>query len=147
MSCKKHVNRLPNGQYLPGTSGNRNGRPKGIKNTSTELKEAFEVSAKQIAQTVINAAMDGDIQAAKIVIERLQPAIRSRAEHVEFELPENTSLSSKADAILLACSQGKLAPDVTALLITALGNQGRLIEMTEIENRIELLEGTGNENK
>lgn len=138
--CKNQANRRPDGRFKKGVSGNPAGRPKGSRNSASLLRESFELSGKAIAQTVIDAAMAGDMTAAKLVVERLQPPIRARAETVEFELPENASLAEKADALLTACAAGQIAPDVTASLIGALGNQARLIEMAELEQRLEQLE-------
>jgi len=138
--CKKQANRRPDGRFKKGVSGNPAGRPKGTRNSATLLREALQMNAEAIAERVVAAAMDGDMTAARLVIERLQPAIRARAETVEFELPEDGSLAEKADALLNACANGQIAPDVAASLIAALGNQARLIEMAELEQRLEALE-------
>jgi hypothetical protein len=137
---KQQTSRRPDGRFKKGQSGNPAGRPKGSRNGSTVLREAFELNGKAIAQVVIDQAMMGDMTAARLVVERLQPPIRARAETVEFELPENASLAEKADSLLTACAAGQIAPDVAAALIGALGNQARLIELADLEQRLEQLE-------
>src|SRR5688572_5346558 len=68
--------------FSPGNSG----RPKGAKNKRTILVEnIFAEDLEAIARAINAAAKDGDMQAARIIIDRLAPARRGRP--VRFQAP------------------------------------------------------------
>lgn len=68
-------------QFQPGKSGNPRGRPKGSKNKATLLKEAMQHKADlmltrdvpKVLKTVLQAAIAGDMQAAKMILDRAVP--------------------------------------------------------------------------
>jgi len=73
---------MPNkGQFPPGQSGNKLGRPKGSKNKSTVLREAMQSRADRllsahvpkVLRVVIEAAIRGDMSAAKMILDRAVP--------------------------------------------------------------------------
>ena len=69
------------GQFPVGKSGNPRGRPKGSKNKATILREAMQNKADKmlsaqvpkVLKVVIEAAIAGDMQAAKMVLDRAVP--------------------------------------------------------------------------
>lgn len=69
------------GQFPAGKSGNPRGRPKGSKNKATILREAMQNKADKmlsaqvpkVLKVVIEAAIAGDMQAAKMVLDRAVP--------------------------------------------------------------------------
>lgn len=75
----KEVIRSDQGQFLPGKSGNPKGRPKGTKNRITELKQEMELVLreginpdvlKKILASMANEAISGNVQAAKLILDR-----------------------------------------------------------------------------
>jgi len=67
------------GQFLPGQSGNKAGRPKGKKNEITELKQDLEIAIrKSVPATRIQAivlkmcelAEEGSVGAAKLILDK-----------------------------------------------------------------------------
>lgn len=68
-------------QFQKGQSGNPRGRPKGSKNKSTLLREAMQQKADrmlsrevpEVLKTVIRAAKQGDMSAAKMILDRAVP--------------------------------------------------------------------------
>jgi hypothetical protein len=68
-------------QFKKGMSGNPKGRPKGSKNKSTILREAMETKTDRmlsrevpkVLKVVIDAAIKGDMAAAKMILDRAVP--------------------------------------------------------------------------
>ena len=132
-------------QFKQGQSGNPNGRPKGITDKRVILRETFESEGKEVALKVIEAALNGDMQAAKIVLDRLAPAIKPRAELVKFDLDITATITEQAKATLSAIADGVIDPYTGQSIINAISGIGKLIELDEMTRRIEVLEERQNE--
>jgi hypothetical protein len=91
-----------------------------------------------ILQSVITQAKAGDIQAAKLILDRVCPAIKPQA--LPVNLPIVESLTGQGSEIIRATMTGKIPPDIGSQLITALANQAKVIEIDELTKRIEALE-------
>ena len=73
--------------FGPGKSGNPQGRPKGSRNKTTMAVEALlDGEAKAIARKVVEKALEGDMAALRLCLERLLPPRRDRP--VTFDLPK-----------------------------------------------------------
>ena len=92
----KEVVRSPSGQFVKGVSGNPKGRPKGIRNRITELNEDMELAireganpevVKSIIASMAAEAMNGNVQAAKLILDKFVPNVRS-SENSESVTPE-----------------------------------------------------------
>ena len=64
-------------QFKKGISGNPAGRPAG-KTPGAKLRKAIESKATDILQSVINAAIDGDMVACKMLLDRITPTLKPR---------------------------------------------------------------------
>lgn len=135
--------RIPPAAWKPGESGNPRGKPKGAINKTTRLAlELFEHGIKNIAEVVIKQAQDGDLTAARLVLDKLVPNARERA----VELPGLPSTESPAGvaeaqaAILQAVASGDLTPGEAATLSGIVENRRKAIETQELELRIQVLE-------
>ena len=62
-------------KFLPGQSGNPNGRPKGT-GTVAKLRESIQEEMPEIIDAVVLAAKAGDIGAAKILIDKVIPTLK-----------------------------------------------------------------------
>lgn len=135
--------RIPPAAWKPGESGNPRGKPKGAINKTTRLAlELFEGGIKNIAEVVIKQAQDGDLTAARLVLDKLVPNARERA----VELPGLPSTESPAGvaeaqaAILQAVASGDLTPGEAATLSGIVENRRKAIETLELEQRIKAIE-------
>jgi len=90
---------------------------------------------------VIEAALRGDMQAAKIVLERICPPLKPTAALVTIELPENPGIADTARAIIRHAATGQIAPDVAGQLVQAVAALARVMEIDELERRLKALEG------
>lgn len=66
--------------WQPGQSGNPKGRPIGSRNKKNIIAEEFAKDGSAVARVVMDAALAGDMQAANMVLQRLSPPLRARAE-------------------------------------------------------------------
>lgn len=129
--------RGPRGRFTPGTSGNPQGRPK---SETTALRQSLAEGAADVVTAILEAAKAGDMQAAKIVLDRLLPPLKATAQSVQLALPETASPLDIARAILAATASGTLAPDIAAQLVAAVGTFCRIEEIEELRDRIAALE-------
>ncbi|HAT1802600.1 TPA: hypothetical protein I8Z04_001258 [Legionella pneumophila] len=60
-------------KFKPGESGNPLGRPKGSRNTQTQLIKLLEPHAEQLINKMVEQALEGDSNALRLCIERLLP--------------------------------------------------------------------------
>src|SRR5258708_39007935 len=75
------------GRFLPGRSGNPAGKKPGTRNRATLLREALnEGEDRAAARLVIDKALEGNLVAARFIVDRLMP--RPRGREIEIELPD-----------------------------------------------------------
>ena len=129
------------GQFLPGNTIGKKGRPKDPKSYGI-LKDLLISKSPAIVQKVIDLALDGDTTALKICVERLVPTLRPIDAAISLSgLAGTESLTEKGDVIFDAMAAGKITPSQTAMLLGALGNMAKIEETTDLIRRIKILEG------
>lgn len=133
------IERDKRGRFTKGQSGN----PSGLTRKERQLLTMMGDDADSVAQIVIDAAKGGDMQACRLVLERVLPVRKARYEAVEFEI-DDTTLAGSAKSILAAVAGGDLPPDVGAMLLQSVAQTAKIIEIDELERRIAALE-KGNE--
>jgi hypothetical protein len=128
--------------FIAGQSGNPAGRKPGTQNRRTVLIQAMlENEGEAVARRVVEAALDGDMTAARLVLERVAPIRRERA--VAFKLPP---LRSAADmgavmaSILGAAAGGEILLGEAVALAHLVEVHMRALEASEFERRLRLLE-------
>ena len=140
MTAKRQA---PRSAFKPGTSGNPRGKPAGTRSKSTQLLlSLMEGDASAITKAVIDAAIGGDLMAAKIILDRLIPPAKERP--INVDLPGTTDaagVSAAQSAILQAAACGELLPGEAATLSAIVESKRRAIETQELSDRIALLEG------
>lgn len=129
------------GQWQPGTSGNPAGRTPGTGKVA-KLRAAIAEHVPAIVERLVEAAKDGDVQAARLLLERVLPPVKAVEATQTVELRGET-LTAQGQAVLAAVAAGELAPGQGATLIGALGTLARVVEVDDLLRRIEALEARG----
>lgn len=140
MTERKH--KAPPHAWKPGQSGNPAGKKPGSRNRATQMVLALmETGAEEITQAVIQAAKDGDLSAARLVLERLAPPLRERP--VSLALPATDTaegISQAQQAVLEAVGAGELLPGEGQVLAGILEGRRKALETLELERRVAALE-------
>jgi hypothetical protein len=139
---KNEKTRKPRGfgkRFAPGNPG----RPKGTKNKRTIIIENLvQERFEDIVERVIKAAVvEGDMMAAKMLLDRLWPIRKGAA--VNFPLPEHLDsdgLLQTFDALIRATANGELTAEEASAVAGVVEQKRRAIETQELQERIEALE-------
>ena len=84
--------------FRKGQSGNPSGKPRGTRNRTTVLAEKLmQDDARDIVQAVLAAAKNGDMTAARLILERISPVRKGRP--VYLELPSVKTAADVSAAI------------------------------------------------
>jgi len=137
-----------NGQKSDGTfaPGNKmGGRPKGARNKTTLAVEAMlDGEAEAITRKAIDMAMEGDGPAIRLCLERLLPARKDTP--VVFALPHiETALDAvtASTALLAAVASGDVTPEEAGKVMGLLTAHKQLVEVCDLEARLQRLEEKG----
>jgi len=69
---------MPTPKFKPGQSGNLKGRPKD-KTLATQLRKAIVDDMPDIVSKLVELAKGGDMQAAKLLLDRVCPTLKPQA--------------------------------------------------------------------
>ena len=99
--------------FKPGQSGNPRGRPPGARSRATLLAEAMlEGQLERVVNRIVEKAIEGDMTAARMVLDRLMPSGRTRKIH--FTLPplkSSRDVAAASAALVGSVVEGELAAD------------------------------------
>jgi hypothetical protein len=128
----------------PFEKGNRAspGRPQGSRNSATLMAEKLmQDGIDTIVKTVLEAAAQGDMTAARLVLERVVPVRRGRPVNLTLGPIETADGVSKAvSATVQAMADGELTPDEAATVTGVLEAKRKVIETGELEERLTRIE-------
>jgi hypothetical protein len=131
--------KTPPNQWKAGQSGNPKGRPPGV-SAVTKMRQSLSGDVPEILAGLVAAAKGGDVQAARLILERVLPPLKGVELPVTLSLPDGGTLTAKANAMLVAAANGDLAPGQAAQLISALGSMAKIAEIDDLSARITKLE-------
>jgi hypothetical protein len=127
-------------KYTKGQSGNPKGKPAGALSPAGRLREAIAQDIPGILATLRQQALDGDVQAASLLLSRCLPPLRP--ETAEQAIPvTGCSLGERVEAVVSAAVAGQLPPNIASELMGVLAGQAKIFETIELERRIAALEG------
>ncbi len=125
------------GQFAKGVSGNPGGRP--VTEVSA-LRNHLAGHGEALAAKAVELALAGDTAALKLCLDRLSPPLKPRSAPVSVSVPSDAGLGDMARLFVQAASEGRISPDDAGQLLNALGSAARVIEVSELEQRIARLE-------
>ncbi|MFA6700456.1 MAG: hypothetical protein WCS28_09850 [Thiomicrospira sp.] len=118
-------------------------RPLGSLNLSgVEKRLMGDVKAKGgvILAAAIEEAIGGNVQAQKLVLDKLLPNLKPESKPLNFELDEQGSLAVQAGDILKACSRGLISHEAASSLINSLSGIMKIREVEELQDRLAKIE-------
>ena len=130
----------PPGRWKPGESGNPKGRRPGTGEVAA-IRAAIAVRMPDLLAAMMTRALDGDVGAARLLLERAIAPLKGIEQAVTLQLPDDGTLTAKATAVLASVAAGELAPGQGAALLAAIGTLAKISEVDELARRIEVLEG------
>src|SRR4051794_16846955 len=100
-------NNPPQGhRWVKGQSGNPRGRPVGRPDARTKITRALMDDGLEIARVVTDAAKEGDLQAASLVLSRIAPALRPETYPVRFPFDASAPIAQQIEQVLSAMAGG-----------------------------------------
>lgn len=130
--------RKRSGRWVAGQSGNPAGRKPGTGEVA-KLRASIQEHVPTIIAAVVEKARQGDVQAARLLLERVLPPMKPVEQGTTLALPDG-SLTEQGRAVLAAVSKGELGPGEGAKLLTGIGTLARIAELDELTARVEALE-------
>ena len=100
-----------NGQWKKGSSGNPAGRPRGSRNRAAIIMEQLlDGQIEQLVQKLVASALEGNMQAMGICVERVLPRCKERT--IDFDIPPVVGYD---DILRAACTilEGIARGDIT----------------------------------
>ena len=83
--------------WKQGQSGNPKGRPRKSQRSMAQLRSQISEHLPDVIEVLANAAKEGDVQAARILVERCVPSMRALDQNINV----NDSVRSISDEELL----------------------------------------------
>ncbi|WP_353212577.1 DUF5681 domain-containing protein [Rhodovarius sp.] len=128
--------------FPPGQSGNPAGKPKGARHAALKALDLIgEAGAAEVMATVVEAAKQGDMRAADLLLRRLWPERRGRP--LTIDLPPISDAAGVVAALTVvtaAVGGGEISPEEAQGLAAVLETQRRAIETVALDQRIAALE-------
>lgn len=126
------------GRWKPGESGNPAGRRPGSGQVA-KLRTAIAEQLPGLLDAMLARALEGDVGAARLLLERTIAPLRAMEPAQPLTLPDG-SFTDQGRAVLKAVAEGELAPGQGATLLSAIGALARVAEIDELTARIDALE-------
>lgn len=123
--------RNKDGTFRKGVSGNPGGRS----SDTAVLREKLASGSDDVVAVVLEKAREGDMQACRLILERIVPAIKPVSDAVRFDI-DASDLPSSARSILSAIAAGQIPPDQGKALIDAVASMARVTEVAELEQQL-----------
>lgn len=136
--------------WKQGQTGNANGRPAGTGKAQMVRRIIADVFGDEngAIKTVAELAKSGDLQACSLLLSKTIPPLRSSHEAVtliDAETLQAMTASQRAALINEAAITGRLPADIALLLLDGIEREYRIVENTELLERLEQLEIKANQ--
>jgi hypothetical protein len=148
MKIPENTGRKQDGKFLRGQSGNPAGKPPGTLHKATQaMQTMLEGETEALTRKAVELALEGDITALKLCLDRIAPAYKPSARPVTLDMPPPDNLTDTARAFVSAAARGEIPPDIAAQLVSAVASVARVEEMEQVKERLAALERAIREQK
>lgn len=127
-------------KFKKGQSGNPYGKKPGTHNKRTVLAKLLEPHAENLINKAVELALEGDVNALKLCVDRLLPRITSQPvefDMSEFDIENIDNLSVIGKKIISAIYIGNISPEEGQRLMNILDNQRKLIEHVDMSRKLD----------
>lgn len=137
----ENTGRKQDGTFKPGVSGNPSGKPLGARHKATQaVLNLLDGESEALTRKAVELALEGDVTALRLCLERIAPALKSVSPTIEISSPVPETLTGQAKAFVNAAARGEISPDIAEKLVSAVASVARVEEMESIKGRLEALE-------
>lgn len=124
--------------FRKGQSGNPAGRKIGT-SEAAKLRRAIEADLPDIISAMVESAKQGEVGAAKLLLDRTIPAIKPTTIGITVGGLQGT-LSEQGNVIVSAMGDGTIAPEHAQRMLAGLASLSKIREGDDLLHRIEQLE-------
>jgi len=125
----------------PFEAGN-SGKPKGARHRATQMIEKILTEgAESAAQATVTAAQNGDMTAARLVLDRLCPLRKGRPIRLNIPTIDTPAeISAALSTVTAAMCRGEITPEEAVVIAGVIKAKSELVSVVELEARIRELE-------
>jgi hypothetical protein len=129
-------------KFQKGESGNRKGRKHGSRNNATLAALAMlEGDLEAITQKCVEKAMEGDLMAIKLILDKVIPNAKERQLSVKLPKVEGAAnLPVVLSVVLEMVGTGELTPGEAQTITGIIEATRKGIELAEIDKRLQAIE-------
>jgi hypothetical protein len=126
--------------FQKGQSGNPSGRPVGIKDRRTALRDMLEGRAEELVEKAVERALSGDTAILLALLSKLVPKLKPESSAITNSA-EAGSLTERAEHLISQALSGGISPTAAAELLQALACAVKVRDSDELIERVRRLEG------
>jgi len=128
------------GKFKAGQSGNPAGKPKGTIHKVTQLRDALLNDVPALLERTKKAALEGDMTAMKILLDRTVPTLKPGQATVYLpELDVDMPVHQKASIITDAVVTGDIPAESGLSLLKMAEALAKILETTQIREELDAL--------
>ncbi|MGE4572944.1 DUF5681 domain-containing protein [Parachlamydia sp.] len=130
------------GKFRKGQSGNPQGKAKGTKNRATlAAEQVLQSDLDNICHKLIEEALTGNIQAIRLVLDRVLPIKRDRDIKIRLPKLQTTDDAVKAMSLIIeSVSCGNITPSEGEAMSKVVDAFMKAIQVYDVEKRVVKLE-------
>ncbi|EFB42034.1 DUF5681 domain-containing protein [Parachlamydia acanthamoebae] len=130
------------GKFRKGQSGNPQGKAKGTKNRATlAAEQVLQSDLDNICHKLIEEALTGNIQAIRLVLDRVLPIKRDRDIKIRLPKLQTTDDAVKAMSLIIeSVSCGNITPSEGEAMSKVVDAFVKAIQVYDVEKRVVKLE-------
>lgn len=122
-------------RYIKGQSDNPNGRPAG-RTVGAKIRQAIENHSTELIESILKSALNGDMVAAKMLLDRIAAPLRPAKEPVIFDMADSDGVDDLATALLGSVSRGELRPEDCTTILALVQSQKKMAKQQVFDDLV-----------